>query len=213
MTSEQLHDALSCLPEDLIAETAARRTARRKVIPLRRYAAMAASFAVVLACSLFALDFLAVGGAKKEAAQVQLTDEAPAAEYFAAAPVEETERELLEAAPEEAPAQDSSQSMDTASATGTVSTQLTVYSVMTGETFLLPDNNSALLRLFLAEAAFDPGLVCNCMAEYRVQLSEDESIEINLTEGFLRNAQGQYLLSELRVEELRGILQLPEVTP
>lgn len=218
MTTQQIHDALSQLPEDLIAEADVRRSAPPKVISFRRYAAMAACFAVVLACGVFTLNLLSRGGAKEAAAEVQMagvvTDaEVPAAEYYAAAPVEENGRDLLEAAPEEAPAQNASQSMDSAVAAGSGSAQIAVYALATGETFLLPENNSVLLRLFLEEAIFDPYLVCNGLAEYRVEFSGDEVFEINLTEGFVRNGQGQYLLSELRVEELRAILQLPEVTP
>ena len=48
MTSEQFHDALTLLPEDLIARADEFRSRKPKVIPLKRYAALAASFAVLL---------------------------------------------------------------------------------------------------------------------------------------------------------------------
>ena len=42
MTADKFHDALTLLPSDLIAEADAVRSSRPKVLPLRRYAAMAA---------------------------------------------------------------------------------------------------------------------------------------------------------------------------
>ena len=50
MTADKFHDALTLLPSDLIAEADAVRSRRPKVLPLRRYAAMAASLALVLLC-------------------------------------------------------------------------------------------------------------------------------------------------------------------
>lgn len=120
MTTQQLHDALSHLPEDLIAETDARRSAPPRVIPFRRYAAMAACFALVLACSLFSMKLLASGGVKEQAAaEVQMAGvveeaEAPAAEYYSAAPAEEERGVVTENAPEDTPAENTKQSMDSA---------------------------------------------------------------------------------------------------
>lgn len=48
MTSEQFHDVLTLLPEDLVARADEYRCRKPKVIPFKRYAAMAASFAVLL---------------------------------------------------------------------------------------------------------------------------------------------------------------------
>ena len=54
MTSEQFHDALTLLPEDLVANADAFRSRKLRIIPLKRYAAMAACLAVVLcAAALF----------------------------------------------------------------------------------------------------------------------------------------------------------------
>lgn len=50
MTPEKFHDALTLLPSDLIAEADEMRQRKPKIIPLRRYAAMAASLALVLLC-------------------------------------------------------------------------------------------------------------------------------------------------------------------
>lgn len=75
MTAEQIHDALTLLPTDLIAETDRLRSRKPKVIRWKRYAAMAACFALVLCSSLYCmLLFGASGGSKEQAAL-----EAPAA--------------------------------------------------------------------------------------------------------------------------------------
>ena len=54
MTSEQFHDALTLLPEDLVAHAEQYRCRKPRVIPLKPYAAAAACLAVVLcAAALF----------------------------------------------------------------------------------------------------------------------------------------------------------------
>ena len=58
MNSQQLHDALSQLPDDLIEETDRRRNRSKSVIPFRRYAAMAACFVLVLAAGLLSRTLL-----------------------------------------------------------------------------------------------------------------------------------------------------------
>ena len=44
MTAEQFHDVLTLLPEDLVARADEYRSRKPKVIPLKRYAALAACF-------------------------------------------------------------------------------------------------------------------------------------------------------------------------
>lgn len=50
MTPEKFHDALTLLSPDLIAEADEMRRGKPKILPLRRYAALAASLALVLFC-------------------------------------------------------------------------------------------------------------------------------------------------------------------
>ena len=71
MTAEKLHDAITLLPADLIAEADVFRTqkAATRPIPWSRYLAMAACFAVVLSCSLFAAQLFAPKGATESAMQ------------------------------------------------------------------------------------------------------------------------------------------------
>lgn len=69
MTPEHIHDALTLLPADLIAEADKKRSGRPKVIVWRRYIAMTACFALVLCSGLFCMRmFECIGGASKEMA-------------------------------------------------------------------------------------------------------------------------------------------------
>lgn len=96
MTAEKLHDAITLLPGDLIAEADVFRNqkAAAKPIPWSRYLAMAACFAVVLSCSLFAARLFAPKGATESAMQDAAEAPAAAAPAYGDAPAEE-------AAPEE----------------------------------------------------------------------------------------------------------------
>ena len=53
MTSEAFSDALTLLPEDLVARADDYRSRKPKIIPLRRYAALAACFAVLLTSAVY----------------------------------------------------------------------------------------------------------------------------------------------------------------
>lgn len=53
MTVENLHDAIGQLPADLIAKADEKRCRKPKVLPMKRYAAMAACFVLLLGCGLF----------------------------------------------------------------------------------------------------------------------------------------------------------------
>ena len=52
MTGEQFHDALTLLPEDLVARAEGFRSRKPKVIPWKRYVALAASLVVLLTSGL-----------------------------------------------------------------------------------------------------------------------------------------------------------------
>ena len=53
MNDEQFHDALTLLPEDLVAQADKFRSRRPKIIPWKRYAAVAACFAVLMTSAVF----------------------------------------------------------------------------------------------------------------------------------------------------------------
>ena len=71
MTSEQFHDALTLLPEDLVARADEFRSRKPKVIPLKRYAALAACFVVLLTSAL------AVHALRQKSAVTEMAAAAP----------------------------------------------------------------------------------------------------------------------------------------
>lgn len=83
MTAEKLHDAIGMLPADLIAEADRKRCGNPKVIVWKRYAALAACFALVACTAWFASIVLTPRGSA-EPAMKYAADMAPAA----AAPME-----------------------------------------------------------------------------------------------------------------------------
>lgn len=83
MTPEHIHDALTLLPSDLIAEVDKKRSGKPKVIVWKRYAAMAACFALVLCSGWFCMQLFGPKGATEsmkevpaEAAMMQAAEEA-----------------------------------------------------------------------------------------------------------------------------------------
>lgn len=79
MTAEKLHDAISLLPADLIAEADTVRCGKPKRIAWKRYAAMAACFALVACAAWFASLVLIPRGATETVTEYQVADSAPAA--------------------------------------------------------------------------------------------------------------------------------------
>ena len=79
MTPEKLHEAIGLLASDLVAEADAGRNQlpKKKKSHWKQFAAMAACFAVVLACGLF-LTSLGMGGSSK-GTSMEMAAEAPAA--------------------------------------------------------------------------------------------------------------------------------------
>lgn len=71
MTAEHIHDALTLLPADLIAEADKKRCQTPRVIPWTRYAAMAACFVLVLSSGLFCMKLFTPKGATETAAVSQ----------------------------------------------------------------------------------------------------------------------------------------------
>ena len=71
MTSEQFHDALTLLPEDLVANADAFRSRKPRIIPLKRYAAMAACFAALLTSVIY------VHSLRQESAPTEMAVAAP----------------------------------------------------------------------------------------------------------------------------------------
>lgn len=117
MTPEKLHEAIGMLPSDLVAEAEEQRNQLpKKKSHWKQIAAMAACFAVVLACGLF-LTQMGMGGSSKSAAPESAL--AAPEEPAAPAPQYETQEEYSaaeEAPSDRAPAENGSVTMDAASA-------------------------------------------------------------------------------------------------
>ena len=74
MTTEQLHDALTLLPSDLIAEADKARCPKSKTLRWKPLAALAACFVLILGSGLFLMRLELMGSVTEQAAA-----EAPAA--------------------------------------------------------------------------------------------------------------------------------------
>lgn len=127
MTADKLHDALTLLPADLIAETDRKRSRPRNVIPWKRYAAMAACFVLVLSTGLMLRTaLLSVWNASKK--------------YESAAqPAEEYRAEDSDVLTDEAPAQTEAGRADQAPSNGAASAAGTVLSAPPELTVSAPD--------------------------------------------------------------------------
>lgn len=89
MNAEQFHDALTLLPEDLVAQADEFRSRKPKIIPWKQYTAVAACFSILLASAVFVytkksapteMVAASYSAAKQEAADAAPQMEAAAAE-------------------------------------------------------------------------------------------------------------------------------------
>ena len=216
MTSEQLHDAITLLPADLIAETDKKRTAPRTPILWQRYAAMAACFALMICGSVWCLHNLGRGGTKEAAAEapaaMQKLPEAPAA---AAPEMRMDETAAEEAAPADAAEDSAMAENSTATATGgdtacfAAVPEITVTVTSEYGTHTLAAEDRAALARILSELTYLPENICECIAEITVTVNGEEKFRINLDEGFVRCDQGQAVLTADQAEALRGLLMPP----
>lgn len=159
MNSQQLHDALSQLPDDLIEETDRRRNRNKSVIPFRRYAAMAACFVLVLAAGLLSRTLLQPKGATETA--VYEAAEEPAAQK---PEISLTTDQITiaggmeDAAPEEAPEEKSAPAEDTANSAGfslrsaTLPSAATTFSLRMLQQTADPEKNTLLSPLSVLSA-------------------------------------------------------------
>ena len=88
MNAEQFHDALTLLPEDLVAQADKFRSRRPKIIPWKRYATVAACFAVLMTSAVFVYSRKSAPtemvAASYSAAKQEMADAAPQMEATAA---------------------------------------------------------------------------------------------------------------------------------
>lgn len=229
MTAQDIHDALTLLPVDLI--TAADRVRTRqlpKVIHWQRWVSLAAVLVLVLSTSLvFARDLMPGMGSNKKDNAVA---EAPAAAApMAPAPMEQ-EVAAEEAAPE-APASDVpasgsvtgsengmqedlyvnhshrfAEDAETDKSTDAYCGNTTVVIDVAGEQFTVSGTDAVTVTDILVHLDYDPVHVCRCMTDITVDTETLTDIRINLGEAFARCEKGQAALTEEQVGILREII-------
>ena len=228
MTPEQIHDALTLLPSDLIAEVDEKRNRKPKVIPLKRYAAMAASFVLVLCSGLYCLQLFGSMGASKETASLPTLAHQENSLYAEAAP----EAPAAQAAPREdicgvptAPA-----SEENAGASGNLSNDhahtprepmeedgplmkgtwcgnMTATVYLGEEAHTLSGADAVTLTDILYYLDYDPDALCSCPVEFTVDTEMNQGYEINLTEYFVRYEGRQAALTPEQAEAIHQILE------
>lgn len=67
--------------------------------------------------------------------------------------------------------------------------------------------NSVTLTDILINLAYQNGMTCRCMAEYRVDTEFGTGYEINLTQGFARCEKGQAELTKEQIEKITEIVE------
>ena len=206
MTSEKLHDALSLLPADLVAETDALRTqAKKPQVHWQRWAAMAACLAVVLlAGTMFSRLFGPKGSSKTTAAVDQFQM------FVAEAPDRENAAPALGEAKADRPDDDHAPADEPESANGTEngscgSTSVTV--TLDGSAYTLSGSDAITLTAILENLDYDPQSVCNCLAEFTVETEVGTEYEVNLTEYFARCDTWQAALTQKQADAIREIVE------
>ena len=221
MTVQELHDALTELPMDLIAAVdKVRRTPAKPAIHWKRWSALAACLMLMLSFTLLwkAGWLPAFGGSTKEA-----IPEAPMAAPDMARP--EAAPILPESVFEEVPAEEAapeenaditadrghshSFAEDGQAAAGTASgycgnTRTIVY--LNGSSYELYGSDSIALTHILNNLPY-ASEICRCMAEFTVDTERITGIEVNLTEGFARYEKGQANLTKEQAETIRAIIE------
>lgn len=211
MTVENLHDALTLLPGDLVRAADKARTQQKNTRPQwKRVAAMAACLVLVLGSGMVFLGRLlpAMGGSAKSTAQ------APAA--AAPAMPEEARDEMSPAetmTPSAEPASPGEGHNHGFAGEENGSIPETAYSgngnvvLYTGDqTVTLTGRDAAAASEILDSLPYGPELVCRCAGEFTVDTEMRKGIQVNLTEGFARCEQGQANLTREQAKTLQDIL-------
>jgi len=229
MNAEQLHDAITALPLDLVAEADKRRKTSRSSVPWQRFAAMAACFVLVLFSGVWCVRNLGMGGSQKAAqapaaavdsasgveAAAEMAPAAPAAPAATqaaaeAAPMEENADFAAPETPREK--ENHSQTADDEGGANSACYGSEVPEVAVVGDFpprtLTTEQRLSLSRL-LSELDYLPENVCECIAEITVTVNGEDRFFINLEEGFVRCSQGQAKLTRQQTGILREIL-MPE---
>ena len=221
MTAEKLQDAIGLLPSDLLLETdKVRQAPRAKVLPLKRWAALAAVLALVAGTTLVFERNIGMDAMKQESAVAR---EPAAAAPMAPAPAED-EVAAEEAMPE-APAQDRAASgtvtengpcsdhshrfaepEEDGKSTGAYCGNMEVTVDIAGERHVLSGSDAVKITDILVNLDYDPAQVCRCMTDITVDTETLKGIQLNTAEGFARCEQGQTALTEEQARILQNII-------
>ena len=189
MTSEKLHDALSLLPADLVAETDALRTqAKKPQVHWQRWAAMAACLAVVLlAGTMFSHFFGHMGSSKTSAAE------------------DKAQMSIAEAAAQKNTAPNFGSVEEAAHADGGHTHSATV--TLDGSVYTIPGSDAVTLTAILENLDYTSDDICSCSAEFTVETEIGTEYEVNLTGYFARCDAGQAVLTQKQADAIREIVQ------
>ena len=209
MTSEKLHDALSLLPADLVAETDALRTqAKKPQVHWQRWAAMAACLAVVLlAGTMFSRLFGPKGSSKTTAAVDQFQM------FVAEAPDRENAAPNFDAIEEAAPADgghthapaDEPESANSTEDGYCGNTSATV--TLDGSAYTLSGSDAVTLTAILENLDYTSDDICSCSTEFTVETEVGTEYEVNLTGYFARCDAGQAALTQKQADAIREIVE------
>lgn len=81
---------------------------------------------------------------------------------------------------------------------------------LAGESFSFMGGNAIALSDILVNLAYDPEMICRCMAEYTADTETGKGYQINLTQGFVRCEKGQAALTREQADALRAIVEWAE---
>lgn len=203
MTAEKLHDAITLLPADLIAQVDLKRSASRPPLRWQRYAAMAACFGLICFSGLWCVSHLRLGAKESsyDMAMAPMAAQAPEVGTPDAAEADELVRSqsTMETSPAAGKSATGAGAMDKTSLPAlTVSRDGIAYP-------LNPEAQETTWNI-LTSLAYDPETICNCIAPITIEVEGEAQYEINLEEGFVRCAQGQASLTQEQLDALTTIL-------
>ncbi len=227
MTAEQLHDALTLLPTDLIAEADKARCPKAKTLRWKPLAALAACFVLILGSGLFLMRLELMGSVTEQAAA-----EAPAA----AAPMlgePESNEMRKDASPMEEVRQESVLTEEAAgslcidhahipaeSAENTSGAHghgwcgnMTVTVYLDKINCTLSGSDAVVLTDILYHLEYSPENLCRCAADFTVDTEMGTGYAISLSQHFVRFEGGQAALTEEQAEKIQAIVDRLEDLP
>lgn len=204
MTAEKLHDAISLLPADLIAQVDQKRSAPHPTLRWQRYAAMAACFGIIAFSGLWCLSHLRPGAKEAAYDMAMAPMEARSSGMENPWMAQSAEEACLSPTAPETGSYAKSE-MDTGNPTLDDVATASVTVSLEGIPHSLSDEDESQVLDILGSLTYDPEAICNCIAPITIAVDGEVEYEINLEEGFVRCAQGQAALTEPQLDTLSDI--------